>query len=310
MGDTTDLGVFSANEARDRFMARLHALVPECFASLCSPEGLELAAAAQDGLVRAWLGETVPGHWDAQQALSAYIRRWQGDWHLVAVPEHVSRSGSRMESGVWSQATPLLTVNQWRKGSQRERQRAGDNGYSWIHRVADETLREYVIATKYDEPIPASFVELGRLDKPSLLFETNLHGQPVTIDLDAFPVARFLPSHMGWPFFGWNPRVESRHDARERLIKVATRLVDDALDAIEREKPSMSVPDKHLDWLVRFQVMGQSMNAIAREVGHKNHGRVGTDINQVAVLIGLEPRDGRQDRGRRRNNETTVDASK
>lgn len=113
----TPLVAFSMNEARDRFMDRLHTLEPDCFASLCSLKGLALANTVQDNLIPIVTSGQAKSHaGEAEQAKQEYISQWQRRWHLVAVPELLSK-GDR-------------SVPDWRRMSQRKR----------VEKVAHQTI--------------------------------------------------------------------------------------------------------------------------------------------------------------------------
>lgn len=284
------LGFSSADEARDRFMSRLHKIEPDCFAGLCSSKGLKLAAVAQDCLVKAMHGQELGSvHWEAEQAKREYIKQWQRRWHLVAVPNHVSKQDQN--------------VSAWRLLSQRERERqeGSSSDVSWITDIADATLRYYVINEKYGEPVPMSFVPLARHDKPSRKMELALNGQSILVDANAVNLARYLVTDEGWPLLTWNPRAEPRPAARDRLMA----LIDSALDRIEQGAPSVSIMDEHFDWLIRYQVRGLNQDAIAKEVG-RDRAHVNKTINAIAELISLEPRNGKAGRPPRETGRSVI----
>lgn len=284
------LGFSSADEARDRFMSRLHTMEPDCFAGLCSSKGLKLAAVAQDRLVRAMHGQELGSvHWEAEQAKHEHIKQWQRRWHLVAVPAHVSRQDQK--------------VSEWRHLSQRERERqeGSSSDISWITDIADATLRYYVVNEKYGEPVPMSFVASTRFDTPLWETQATLSGRPVTVDLKARNLTRGLETVEGLSLLTWNRRAEPRRAARDRLMM----LIDSALDRIDREALSISIMDEHFDWLIRFQVKGQNQTDIAVDVG-RNRGHVNREINKTAELIGLEPRNGKAGRRPRETGRSVI----
>jgi hypothetical protein len=265
-------------------MFRLHRLVPRCFAELCSPAGLELAGVAQELLVRAVQGDaTGQEHFEAHQEVQKHIRAWLARWNLVAVPINVSKGEQ--------------DVPEWRSLSERERKRwkGSSSEYSWIEDVADATLRYWVVNEKYGGPVPVTFV--ARAPAAARTMMTTHHGEPFPWDMKAYQLAPYLRSDGGLDLLLWNPRTETRADAKKRL----SRLLDNALDRIEREaaweSPSRSIPDDHFDWLVRFQVKPQSQNDIAERVGLSRR-HITRAVNDVAEYIGIEPRDGRRDGGR------------
>lgn len=278
---------FSRNEARDMFMSRVAALVPRCFSELCSPAGLELAAVARERLVQAWLGDgSGMAHFEADQAVRAYIREWQQRWNLTAVPDHVSKRE--------------LSVPTWRELSARERDRwkGSSSEISWIEQVAEKTLRSWIENEKSGEPVPSTFEPVSRPSERML--STAHHGEPMSWDAKSETLLPYLVNDDGLDLLRWNPATERRADAMKRL----SRLLDDALDAIESRYPSVDIQDVHFDWLVRFQVKRprESQGDIACSAG-LNKRRITEHVNELAALIGLEPRDGRLDGGRRVSDE-------
>lgn len=280
--------VFSVAEARDLFMSRLHALEPACFASLCTPAGITLARNALEATLSQWAGDCTTSRaeaWEAGQAKHNYIKDWRRRWNLLNdTPPRLIDSHAR----------------EWLDASRDPRRARSAN--TWMGIIAGATLHEYMIAEKHGESVPTAFRPMAGVltGKPALLVEDTVNGHPVSVDIYAHPLALTLTSDSGLWGLTWNPRVEQRAEARERLIA----MIDVALDRIESDVPSWTILDAHLDLLVRFQVLKQSHNAIARDLG-RDRSHVTRDINSCAAFIGLQLRDGRADAGRPRSRRGT-----
>ncbi len=102
----------------------------------------------------------------------------------------------------------------------------------------------------------------------------------------------------------WEPTLESKDSARERLKEDAQKRIDDFLDKSDKlaeersyvKPPKRRVPSRHLRWLVRHQVVGQSITEIAEDLQSddpKQPGRKGVanGVHNAAELVGLELRE-------------------
>lgn len=282
--------VFSVAEARGRFMSRLHVLEPACFESLCTPAGIALARNDWEATVSQWTGDgktTRADAWEADQAKHEHVKQWQRWWNLLyATPPWLLDSQARGSQG-----------REWLKASRDPHRARGSS--PWMSIIAEATLRDYVIAEKNGEPAPTAFKPMAVVltGKPSLMVEDTVNGHPVSFDAHAHLLAPILTSDNGLSGLTWNPRVEPRAEARERLIA----MLDVALDRIAKDVPSWTILDTHLDWLVRFQVLGQSQNEIARDfIDNDNRSHITRSVNKTAAFLGLQLRDGKADAGYRR----------
>jgi len=89
----------------------------------------------------------------------------------------------------------------------------------------------------------------------------------------------------------WNPRRETRAQARHRILAELTTKVDQALEGEEKraqlgglERAPLKQQGDHFEWLVRYQIQGWSHNKIARE--YKTFRQtVAEGINSASELL-------------------------
>ena len=109
-------------------------------------------------------------------------------------------------------------------------------------------------------------------------------------------------------FATFDPRAETIDSGVERILPVLKIRLRQVLwliaaeDIIENETyfPPSSHSAVAFEWLVRYQVLGQSKIEIARSV-EKDHRHVGREINRAAELIDLTLRRERGGRPRRKH---------
>lgn len=132
---------------------------------------------------------------------------------------------------------------------------------------------------------------------------TNIRVPVSMYDLqnDPFPICDGEGDVIDWDeddlqYIGaFDPRTEDVQSASDRLIRevIRPRLVR-RLEAIKVEDalrngaiaPAPFKSVQAFEWLTRYQVLGESKNAIARGVG-KDRGYVTNEVNRVAAMIGL-----------------------
>lgn len=114
-----------------------------------------------------------------------------------------------------------------------------------------------------------------------------IHGNPGPIWSVGFPLA--VPA-MG---LEWHPLLESRSDAKARIMAAFEDVLDGQFDRIIRDVDAIDYVTKtvtknvqHFRWLVAYQCLGRSRNRIAREVG-RDRTQVGRAIAEAANLVGI-----------------------
>lgn len=99
------------------------------------------------------------------------------------------------------------------------------------------------------------------------------------------------------PFETFDPRTEDVDAATDRLLETLRPRVRRILESIvaeDRDLNGAQLPVTYrstapFEWLVRYQVLGESRNAIAKSID-VDRSHVGREIQRVADLIGLIPR--------------------
>lgn len=115
-----------------------------------------------------------------------------------------------------------------------------------------------------------------------------------------------LESYLRWPGFvhvdpladpigdSWNPLRENRTDARKRLMAKARKVIDTYLDEVAeiacRDGIGGMRERKHLEWLVWYQVRGDSVNSMAKRAG-RARATVQTALEETARFLGIPLRD-------------------
>ncbi|MCO5225340.1 MAG: hypothetical protein M9953_08390, partial [Thermomicrobiales bacterium] len=229
--------IYDLEEARDRFMERVAALVPETLSDLVKKEGMDKYRAHLAAQIEVTMGETSATSGVVEvsaEAYDSYVREWQERWGLIAA--QVNRT--------WSDGSHRLSISEWRNLNKAERAKWWR--FDWVTLRASKTLNWFCNET----PPPISFV--GDAGNRSW---SIWDGQ---VDLEAHSLAY----HWEYPP-AWNPKVESKSEAASRI----GQMVNAALDAIEQEVwCGDPIPDLHFDMLVRYQVMGESQVQIARDL--------------------------------------------
>lgn len=283
----------SEAEARGReiFAKVLYGLVPNTTAWLVSDRALDVerayqvahdealhAAAGDPDLVQLpysvdVLGKCSPPFAAVLDAKWAVIEEWQqrfrlyDDW-VAALAWETMRTAREMQDVELEYSAPLVL-----------------GALSWVGRdyESDAYLTRREVVFEYGRPIYPVFVDDLKLPTDEGGFDMYT---PLTEDLDT-ATKRLLEA--------LRPRV--RH-ALESIVAEHHEQYDDPLPVAFRKSTAF-------EWLVRFQVLGESRADIARELArqrkrrdpnwqgdHKDYAsHVGREIRRVADLIGLTLRD-------------------
>jgi hypothetical protein len=120
--------------------------------------------------------------------------------------------------------------------------------------------------------------------------------------------ARFIPSptptRLDFGVPDWDPAFELRVDYERRVRSVFDAYLKDELDAMEGDawRRGDLVPpapvDRHFEWFVYFQVLGETYQAIADEYAC-SYQSVATGVGKVAQLLNLPVRQATRGRPRR-----------
>lgn len=131
-----------------------------------------------------------------------------------------------------------------------------------------------------------------------------LPGVTALADLDGIPDHRptEIPARLNNLIITFNPRTETVDDAVKRLMPHLrdhlTAIADDDRTLNDARAPKTYRTTTAYEWLVRYQVLGESRNAIAcADDIHRAH--VSAQVNETAALIGLTLRKERGGRPRR-----------
>ena len=87
----------------------------------------------------------------------------------------------------------------------------------------------------------------------------------------------------------WDPQTESRTTAKARILAALEAELDRQMDDLELVRLSKPANHRHLQWLVRYQVLGQSMKAIAAEEG-KDRTTIRDGLRTAAELLEISLR--------------------
>lgn len=114
------------------------------------------------------------------------------------------------------------------------------------------------------------------------------------------------------PTLFWEPTAETRAEARARILEIIGEILDRDLDTIVQAyrahgytDPPVKRQSEHVEWLVRYQILGESRRKIARTLADARQARdadwtydldtykshVGREIKAVAEGLGLTLRD-------------------
>lgn len=190
--------------------------------------------------------------------------------------------------------TPITSaVSEHDKGQVRESiQRMTRTMLDWAerHRLAEEWVLDLL---------------LGRLSD-----QVNQPSGPLSWSL-RYPgagVSRWN-KEISLPAMLWNPLLERRSKARDRMMDELTRRLDSALDAIEREAEAEGLervrkkrprtfkrdtkrgdPYLHLEWLIRYQVQSWTYEQIAEKYSGRTVQTIYYACRKMADEIGLKKR--------------------
>jgi hypothetical protein len=122
-------------------------------------------------------------------------------------------------------------------------------------------------------------------------------GSPGIIDPEQafrFELTAPIPGRAVRPLDGWNPEYERKANAARRIsgaFSQALKAYIDKLDRAARERGNQRTPTKreraHFEWLVRFQVKGESFADIAAGLPHITSKAVERAVRRTAKLVGI-----------------------
>lgn len=292
---------YEQRHARQLFAAALHRLVPDLTDSLLTAEGLTLSKQAdiasaelstyaekvvdQDAADHSVSNsiEVMTAFVRAREALDAHIHRWQDRYRLTDEWVNISaRTTLAMVAQLRSEGTdvdgsvPLLV---------------GDP-QSEAHRGRTEPLSTIGVRNEMWVGPRHEFVRAP-------LFIDDLKWPDIERNGDMIADNGF--------FSTFDPRTETVDKAVEHMLPVLEIRLRRALERIIWEdhimnetKPSTTFRSAAaFEWLVRYQVRGESKRDIARVIG-KSASHVPREVNRAATLVGLELRDPRLGRPRRK----------
>lgn len=270
------LAFYSVQHAQAGFMDMITETEPACFSSLCCAEGLELYTRSAEGLLAQFRGDGSPEHWEHQQRLRDYIRRWRMRWHLHATDHAVDLKGAK------------INAREWRKALWKDRNRSQRDQYGWFDTVAERTLAESKWAIEDGKAPPTSFVRPDADDWVPIRLPSELrfHGHTVTIDILATRLDAMLMTDDGrCSLLYWDQTLEPRDQAEKRLMST----IRTAMDVVELSRFKMEIERRHMVWAIQYQLMNKDHGEIATLAGVKRE-TVTKAVNQVLGLVEVRPR--------------------
>lgn len=292
----TTTGAYARSKTRRLFLDALHNVAPHVMAALVTEEAL--------GLIRSLDSLT------AQQERDR--RRLEHDWSTASSTEakhaafdaYLSSAARQEDNPPWNQLS--RHIESW--------QRAHNLAEPWIADAARMTLwlaaQHQATGSAFDGPYALGEADLTATPLDVTGVDSDSRGIPVSLDS-----LKMLDREFGGEgllgFF--NPRMETVDAGVERLlhsIEVRVRMLLQ-LHVIGDVRAGNAIPtpgemrtNRAFEWLVRYQVLEESRNEIAR-MDQVDRSNVGREVKKAADLVGLEPRMETGGRPRRRRGSHT-----
>jgi hypothetical protein len=187
----------------------------------------------------------------------------------------------------------------------------GTEQVQWTRAAALWTLNGWVHQEVAGEPRLLALTRFPENDPALLPAVAKLFGLPAEFPLQVDPTLHF--AMIAFRPAAWNPRLETRADATERIMGELRSHLSKIMNKIEDEQrvrvgdtptPIKRSGRDHFIWLARYQVLGASFRQIA-DTEYREPQTVFEAIKDTATLIGLplrEPHRGGRPRKTAPNN--------
>lgn len=259
---------------RLHFFFAMHRMKPEVCHSLCNDEAVEAAAKGQlawqasrpqlDAMMNAHqavmdLLEVGP----IKPALREALRRGveaSAPWLESEAANSIRCKGKMLSAHVWAWQERWNLLDDW----------IADAAYLTLDFAGAASTEGYW----FDGPIA---LDMDSLHARHEVMVSEQHNA-VTIDLGSFDLGSESVS-------GGADRI-IRDIARPQILESLNELKKEAVARLNAVSTMAFRSTSAFEWLVRYQVFGESKNAIAKDVG-KDRGHVTREVNRAAELIGM-----------------------